>query len=65
MDNTSPQAPTSQELRCNVAIDHVEGCRLCKTYLRSEIKFLYFVVVILSSIIIYYIIRDHEKQVRS
>ena len=55
-DTTSQQ----DDLRCNNVIDHVEKCKLCHTYLRSEIKFQYFVIIILSTIIIYYIVRDHE-----
>jgi hypothetical protein len=32
----TPTPPQEDKLRCNHVIDHVEGCKLCKTYLRSN-----------------------------
>jgi hypothetical protein len=52
----------NNKLRCDTVINHAETCRLCKVYLRSEIKFLYFIIVILSGIVIFYVIKERERE---
>lgn len=59
--DTSSITSQDEKLRCDTVIGHVDNCKLCKVYLRSEIKFLYFIIVILSVIIIFNYIKEHEK----
>ena len=58
--DTPPQA--TEDIRCDKIIGHVDNCKLCKSYLRSEIKFQYFIIIILSVFIIFKLVHDSEKE---